>query len=83
MSKIVEKASRARRLRGDDAFCEFMEEVRDWAIAQFTESGAADTAIREEAHAILRALAAIEGRLQSAIDAESFEKKKGQHRGND
>lgn len=83
MSKIVEKAARAKRLRGDEAFQEFTEEVRNGAIARFTESGAADTATREEAHAILRALAAIEGQLQSAIDAESFEKKKGQHRGND
>lgn len=83
MTNIVEKASRARRLRDDEAFQEFVAEVRNGAIARFTESGAADTAAREEAHAILRALAAIEGQLQSAIDAESFAKKKGQHRGND
>jgi|GEM_PF-532368 len=83
MSKIAEKASRAKRLRADEAFQEFMQEVRDGAIARFTESGADEVAAREEAHALLRALAEIDGTLESAIADESVENKKGQHRGND
>ena len=83
MSKIQERASRAKRLRADDAFQEFVKEVRDDAIASFMSSGPGDTDVREEAHAILRALSNIEGKLDAAIGAKTLADKKGQHRGSD
>jgi len=77
-----EKAARAKRLREDEAFASFMQEVRDEQMASFANSGADETATREEAHAILRALGKIENRLQAAIDAQTM-KEKGKHRGSD
>ena len=83
MSEITERAARARRLRGDDAFQEFMEAVRQRQLARFMNlSGTPED--REDAHAILRALAEIEGTLDAAIGDETIEqKRKGQHRGHD
>lgn len=81
---IDEKASRAKRLRDDEAFQGLISEVRNDAIAKFVNSGAADAEAREEAHALLRALSKIEGTLAAAIDAKTLaDKKKGQHRGSD
>lgn len=80
---VQEKASRAKRLRDDEAFQDLMAEVRNDAIAAFVNSGAADAAAREEAHALLRALSKIEGTLEAAIGAKTLADKKGQHRGSD
>ena len=83
MSKISERASRAKRLRDDKAFQEFMEDVRSQQVAVFLKIAASPEA-REEAHAIVRALSTIEGTLDAAVSAETYEqKRKGQHRGND
>lgn len=81
---IDEKASRAKRLRDDEAFADFIQEVREDAIAAFANSRANETEAREEAHALLRAINQIEGKLDAAIGAKALaDKRKGQHRGND
>jgi len=80
---IQEKASAAKRLRKDEAFQMFVAEVREAAIAEFVNSGPQDTDAREEAHAILRALAAIDGRLSAAEGAKAINDRKDQHRAND
>lgn len=83
MTEITERAARAARLRADDAFQEFMDAVRQKQVARFL-SLSATAEDREEAHAMVRALAAIEGELASAIGAAAVEqKRKGQHRGDD
>lgn len=83
MSAASEKAFRYKRLRDDEAFVELMAEVRKRQIDRFQEiPGSAES--REEAHAILRALAEIDGAIQAALDDHAVEqKRKGQHRGSD
>jgi len=66
------KADEARRLKADSAFSTFVQEVRDDQIKVFASSGAADVAVREEAHAIMRALNQIEIKLDAATTAEKF-----------
>jgi hypothetical protein len=66
------KADEARRLKTDTAFVAFLQEVRDEQIKLFANSGAADVAAREEAHAIMRALNQIEIKLDAATTAEKF-----------
>lgn len=80
---IEEKAAAAERLRRDEAFALFMAEAREDAISAFVASGREDIQAREEAHALLCALAAIEGRLDAAIGAKAFKAKKEQHRNGD
>ena len=83
MTEISEKAARAKRLRGDEVFQEFMEDVKAAQVSTFMNI-AATPEDREKAHAIIRALAAIEGTLDAAVSAETFEqKRKDQHRGSD
>ena len=66
------RADEARRLKSDSAFSDFLQEVREEQMSNFANSGAADTAAREEAHAIMRALNQIEMKLDAAITAETF-----------
>ena len=73
---ITIKAEEARRLKEDTAFQDFMQDVRDDQIRIFTTSGATDIELREEAHAIIRALEAIEINLDAAIGAERFLKER-------
>lgn len=80
---ITEKATAAERLRRDEAFQLFMAEVREDAIAAFTDSAAHESAKREEAHAVLRGLSKLDGAIASAINSKAVEDKKGQDRGND
>lgn len=78
----TEWGHRVERLRADETFQNVMQECRDDAVSQFLTSGPGDTEAREQAHALIRALDAIDGKLSSG----SFGKKlaeKGQHRGND
>jgi hypothetical protein len=83
MTTTSDKAARAKRLRDDDVFQEFMEAVRAAQVRTFLDIAAAPEA-REQAHGIIRALAAIEGTLAAAIGAETYEqKRKGQHRASD
>lgn len=83
MTEISEKAFRAKRLRDDEVFQEFMADVRAAQVSIFLSISATQED-REKAHGIIRALAAIEGSLESAIGAGAVEqKRKGQHRGSD
>lgn len=71
---ITIKAEEARRLKEDTAFQDFMQNVRDDQIRIFTTSGATDIELREEAHAILRALEQLQSKLDAAIDAQTIAK---------
>jgi len=66
------KADEARRLKSDSAFSAFMQEVREDQIKVFANSMADEAAVREEAHAIMRALNQIEMKLDACITAETF-----------
>ncbi len=70
MDSIRLQANEARRLKNDTAFQQFMQDVRDVQIGAFTNSAAEETKLREEAHAIMRALNQIEMQLDAAIAAE-------------
>lgn len=80
---ITARAWSAQVLDDNADFQGFVAEVRDAQAAIFLNAGSTPAA-REEAHAIIRALAAIKQVIGGAIDAEKFAKhKEGQHRGND
>jgi hypothetical protein len=69
-------ANEARRLRDDTAFLQFMAAVRQSQINRFLSSGSDDVEIREDAHAIVRALNLIEAELDAAEAAELIESRK-------
>jgi transcription elongation GreA/GreB family factor len=83
MTETERRAARAKRLRADETFQQVIQELRDEAIAAFLSSGAQDSAARDEAHAMTRAISSIEGKLSSWEAAQSLAEKKGQHRGTD
>ena len=66
------QADNAKRLKGDTAFTQFVQEVRDNQMMIFANSAAQDVEKREEAHAIIRALNLIEVQLDAAIAAETL-----------
>ena len=66
------QAEEAKRLKNDTAFQQFVQDVREQQIRQFTTSAAQDVEQREEAHAILRALDKIVVNLDAAIAAETL-----------
>ena len=66
------QAEDAKRLKNDTAFKQFIEDVRNEQIRLFTTSAAQDIEVREEAHAVLRALTKIEVELDAAIMAETL-----------
>ena len=63
-------ADEAKRLKNDTAFKQFMQSVRDDQIRLFADSSASDVDVREDAHAILRAVNQIEIILDAALAAE-------------
>lgn len=71
-TEIRIQAQEARRLKNDTAFQQFLQDVRDLQISIFTNSTAQDIEVREEAHAVLRALTQIEMQLDAAIGAEAI-----------
>lgn len=71
-TEIRIKADEARRLKSDTAFLEFMGAVRESQVQAFLNTAAGDTAAREEAHAIIRALNMIDGELDAAIAAQTI-----------
>ena len=73
---ITVKAQEAMRLKNDTAFTQFIRDVREQQKEVFATSGAKDIEVREEAHAIIRALEAIEIQLDAAIGAERFLKER-------
>lgn len=75
MAEIKDKAARVRHLMRDEAFKEIMQEVKDRQIAVFLSSSAKIEHI-EEAHALVKALDAIERHMQSVLDDEAVYDKK-------
>lgn len=65
-------ADEARRLKSDTAFKRFVNDVREQQKMVFATSAADEIERREEAHAIIRALNAIEVNLDAAIAAETL-----------
>jgi|TARA_R110000803_G_scaffold128738_2_gene196169 hypothetical protein len=63
-------ADEAKRLKNDTAFKQFMQSVRDDQMRLFADSSASDVDVREDAHAILRAVNQIEIILDAALAAE-------------
>jgi len=79
-----QKATRNQRLLDSEAFQDAIAEVRQAQIDAFAKSGADDTATREEAHAILRALSKITSALEAPVKDSRFEEiQKERHRGSD
>jgi hypothetical protein len=70
MREIRIQADEAKRLKNDTAFQQFVEDVRELQLSIFASSTASQVEVREEAHAILRALDQIEIQLDAAISAE-------------
>ena len=70
MKDIIIQADEAKRLKNDTAFQQFVENVRELQKSIFANSTASQVEVREEAHAILRALDQIEIQLDAAISAE-------------
>ena len=73
---VMINANEARRLRDDTAFLQFVGAVRQTQINRFLSSGSKDVEIREDAHAIVRALNLIEAELDAAEAAELLENRK-------
>jgi hypothetical protein len=62
-------AEEAKRLKADTAFVLFCNKVREDQLRIFADSSVEDVSIREQAHAIIRALKLIEGQLDAAVSA--------------
>lgn len=75
MSKAAEKAARAKRLRADEAFQEFISEVLEDQKTVFMNA-ASDEARLAEAHAIVRAVSKIEAKLKAAETNARIEQKR-------
>ena len=80
---IEQRAKRSKSLLDNEWFMETMRDLRNDQMMVFANSSAQDVEKREDAHAMLRALNAIERSLQSDVDAMTLIKRKEQHRGND
>lgn len=80
---VRERAAQAERLAADSAFQALIQDVRNDAISQFLNSEPNDAEARDDAHAMVRALEKIEGRLAAYVDAFKIEQHKDRHRGND
>lgn len=79
---IQEKALAAQRLRDDETFQDVIAAIRDKQVRVFLNDRSQQEE-REEAHVLIRALAAIEIELKARVDAGLVDTMKGQHRGND
>lgn len=78
------RAARSGALLNNEHFVATMQELRERQKDVFANSAASDVEGREEAHAIIRALNAIEASLKGDVDAVTIlKKRKEQHRGND
>ena len=69
-TEIRINADEAKRLKNYTAFINFMQQVRDDQLRLFADSSASDVDVREDAHAILRAVNQIEIKLDASIQAE-------------
>tara|TARA_B100000085_G_scaffold111991_1_gene102180 strand:+ start:26855 stop:27103 length:249 start_codon:yes stop_codon:yes gene_type:complete len=75
------RARRSKSLLENDWFIETIRDLRQHQMNVFANSSADEVEIREDAHAILRALNAIEVSLKADVDAIEILKHKGKHRG--
>ncbi|BAQ90112.1 hypothetical protein [uncultured Mediterranean phage uvMED] len=80
---IEQSAKRSKSLLENEWFKETIKNLRDTQLRIFANSSAPEVEQREDAHAILRALNAIEYSLQADVDAMTLIERKGKHRGND
>jgi len=72
MSDVRIKADDAKRLKNDTAFTQFFDEVRQAQMSIFANTTKDESEVREEAHAILRSLNAVEVYLDAVIAAETL-----------
>ena len=70
--KLKLEVEEAQRLKNDTAFKQFVENVRNSQKEKFVNSQAHEVELREDAHAIIRALNEIEINLDATIGAEKL-----------
>ena len=78
---IEQKAKRSKSLLENEWFIETIKNLREEQKTVFADSSAQEVEKREDAHAILRALNAIEVSLKADVDAMALLEKKGKHLG--
>ena len=81
MVYIEQKAKRSKSLLENEWFIETIKNLREEQKTVFADSSAQEVEKREDAHAILRALNAIEVSLKADVDAMALLEKKGKHLG--
>ncbi len=81
MDNLETKAKRSKSLLENEWFIETIRDLREQQKDVFANSSASDLEEREEAHAMIRALNAIEISLRADVDAMEIIKHKGKHRG--
>lgn len=81
MVDIEQKAKRSKSLLENEWFIETIKNLREEQKTVFADSSAQEVEKREDAHAILRALNAIEVSLKADVDAMALLEKKGKHLG--
>tara|TARA_B100001939_G_scaffold348162_1_gene373341 strand:+ start:9639 stop:9884 length:246 start_codon:yes stop_codon:yes gene_type:complete len=81
MVEIEQKAKRSKALLENEWFVETIKNLREEQKTVFADSSAQEVEKREDAHAILRALNAIEVSLKADVDAMALLQKKGKHLG--
>ena len=81
MVDIEQKAKRSKSLLENEWFIETIRNLREEQKTIFADSSAQEVEKREDAHAILRALNAIEVSLKADVDAMALLQKKGKHLG--
>ena len=81
MVDIEQKAKRSKSLLENEWFIETIKNLREEQKTIFADSSAQEVEKREDAHAILRALNAIEVSLKADVDAMALLQKKGKHLG--
>ena len=81
MVDIEQKAKRSHALLNNEWFIETIKNLREEQKTVFADSSAQEVEKREDAHAILRALNAIEVSLKADVDAMALLQKKGKHLG--
>ena len=81
MVDIEQKAKRSKSLLENEWYIETIKNLREEQKTVFADSSADEVEKREDAHAILRALNAIEVSLRADVDAMALLQKKGKHLG--
>ena len=81
MVDIEQRAKRSHALLNNDWFIETIKDLREEQKTVFANSSAEEVEKREDAHANLRALNAIEVSLRADVDSLTLLEKKGKHLG--